>query len=367
MSDPLSPPSDPASARDREASSVPSAGGGGSRSWKSAWRNPWLVVALLAMALAGWQWVETRVRLSTTQQELARRLAESDTVAKESRALAKQSQEQLAQLQAKLGEVEGRLAESKSQQAALEGLYEDLARSREAWALTEIEQQVSLAAQQLQLAGNVRGAIVALEAAQTRLAGSKRPQFAGLRQAMARDLSRLRALPQVDLPGMSQRLETLVAATDTLALAVDVRPRDPAASAPEEAPLSASLLSSGFWQHILADFWRELRGLVRIQRFDREEPALLAPNQRFFLRENLKLRLLHARLALVARDQWIFRNEIRLASVWVERYFDTSDKGVVAALSTMRQLANAEINIDLPNLNDSLSAIRSLQSAREPG
>ncbi|MBV5331250.1 hypothetical protein JZU69_02325, partial [bacterium] len=81
------------------------------QSLSSAWRNPWLIVALLALGLAGWQWIETRVRLSDTQQELAKRLSESDTVARESRALSKQAQEQLAVLQGKLGELEGKLAE----------------------------------------------------------------------------------------------------------------------------------------------------------------------------------------------------------------------------------------------------------------
>ena len=76
------------------------------KAWRGAWKNPWLIVALVALALASWQWIETRARLARTQQELARRLADSDTVARESRALSKMTQEQLAALQGKLGERE---------------------------------------------------------------------------------------------------------------------------------------------------------------------------------------------------------------------------------------------------------------------
>lgn len=332
---------------------------------RGAWFSPWLVVALLALGLAGWQWFETRVRLSATQQELAKRLSESDTVAKESRALAKQAQEQLAALQAKFGELEGRFAESKSQQEALETLYRNLARNSEESALTEIEQGLTLAAQQLQLAGNVQGAVLALQAAEARLAGSNRPQFIVLRKVLSRDLERLRALPQLDLPGMYLRLESVVAAIDTLPLAVNGRPREEAkdSAAPDTPQPSASSLS--YWQMLAADFWKEVRGLIRIQRFDRDEPALLAPGQGFFLRENLKLRLLNARLALLARDQWTFRNELRQAQSWLERYFDGREKTVQASLNTLKQLAATEVSVELPNLNESLSAIKKFKADKE--
>jgi uroporphyrin-3 C-methyltransferase len=333
----------------------------------AAWKNPWLIIALLALALTAWQWLETRTRLTRTQQELARRLTDSDTVAKESRAMARQAQEQLAVLQGKLGELEGRVAESKSQQATLETLYRDLARNRDEWSLAEIEQSVALAAQQLQLAGNVQGALLALQAADARLAGNSRPQFIGLRKVLLRDLERLRALPQIDLAGMNLRLESALAAVDALPFAVDGRPRDEsrarlAAAAP--AP-STDVGSLAYWRQIAAEFWAELRSLVRIQRFDREEPALLAPGQAFFLRENLKLRLLNARLALLAHDQWTFRNEIKQAQAWVDRYFDGREKSVQTVQDSLRQLASAEINIELPNLNESLSAIKNFKLGKD--
>lgn len=327
--------------------------------------SPWVIVAVLALGLAGWQWVETRMRLSETQQELAKRLSESDSVAQESRTLAKQAQEQLAALQGKLGELEGRLAESKSQQEVLEGLYQNLARNSEETALAEIEQSVTLASQQLQLAGNVQGAVLALQAADARLAASNRPQFISARKVLSRDLDRLRALPQLDLPGMYLRLENVIAAIDSLPLAVDGRPREEAKiEAPADQP-PATALSVGYWQLMAADFWKEVRGLVRIQRFDRDEPALLAPGQVFFLRENLKLRLLNARLALLSRDQWTFRNELRQAHAWIERYFDGREKTVQVSLNSLKQLSATEVSIELPSLNESLSAIKGFRAEKD--
>lgn len=325
----------------------------------TAWQSPWLWVAVGALALSGWQWVETRLRLADTQQELAKRLTDSDNANRDSRLVVKQSQDQVIALQEKLGALESKLADSQSQQASLENLYQDLARNRDEWALSEIEQSVTLAAQQLQLAGNVHGAVLALQAADSRLSGSSRPQFISLRKALNRDLDRLKALPQVDLPGMSLRLENVVVAIDTLPLAVDVRPREDTRPKAEPAP------ETGAWQRFALEMWSELRGMVRIQRFDREEPVLLVPGQVFFLRENLKLRLLNARLALLSRDQWTFRNELKASQVLLERYFDTHNPSVQTALGGLKQLGAAELNIDLPTLNESLSAIRSFKSARD--
>jgi uroporphyrin-3 C-methyltransferase len=226
---------------------------------------------------------------------------------------------------------------------------------------------VILAAQQLQLAGNVQGAVLALQAADARLAGSNRPQFISLRKVLGRDLDRLRALPQIDMPGMNLRLENVIAAIDNLPLAIDARPRaegKPKATDDAASP-AVSAASLDFWLRMGAEFWGEMRSLVRIQRFDRDEPALLAPGQAFFLRENLKLRLLNARLALLARDQLTFRNELKQAQSWIDRYFDARDKSLQTAQGALKQLAATEINIELPTLNESLSAIKTFKLGKE--
>lgn len=346
-----------------------------------AWRNPWLLVVLVALGLAGWQWLETRQKLADTQQELARRLADSDTSGAEIRALSKGAQEQVAGLLGRLGALEEKIGESKSQQATLEQLYQNLARSRDEWALAEVEQSVTLAAQQLQLAGNVQAAVLALQTADARLAASSRPQFVSLRKVLTSDLDRLRALPQIDLAAMSLRLESVINAIDTLPLAVDARPRpdqekskDPADDALEKPVAWPSVTSVEFWQRLASaelwqrlgrEFWGEVKSLIRIQRFDRDEAALLAPGQAFFLRENLKLRLLNARLALLAHDQWTFRNELNHTKAWMDRYFDSSDAALQTAQGNLEQLVATEINIEMPTLNDSLSAIKTFKLGQE--
>src|SRR5574343_558936 len=91
---------------------------------------PWIAVAIAALALAGWQWFETRQKLIDTQQEVSRKLAEFDTGNKEERGARKQTSEQIEALQARLGALDGKLAEFQGQSATLQTLYQDIARSR---------------------------------------------------------------------------------------------------------------------------------------------------------------------------------------------------------------------------------------------
>lgn len=320
--------------------------------------SPWLFVAIAALALAGWQWFETRQRLVDVQQELSQKLAEFDTANKEDRGAQKLSREQVEALQARLGAVDGKIAEFQAQSATLQALYQDIARSREELALIEVEQAIVLAGQQLQLAGNLPVAVLALQTADAQLARLDRPAHLPLRKALAKDLARLNALPFVDMPGISLRLEQVLVGVDKLPLVSHGRPEKTAEN--EKAVESAT-----WWQRTGGAIWQEMKGLIRIQRFDREDVALLAPGQGYLLRENLKLRLLNARLALFARDQWTFRNELKVAQDMLNRHFEANDKAVQTAQTTLRQMTASEINVELPTLNDSQAALRNLRPGKE--
>src|SRR5688572_32270787 len=165
-------------------------------------------IALVLLAvIVGALWLDTRGRIGTTQEELAKRLRDIEAESREARSLARQAQEGLREAQAKVGALEAKLAESQNQQLALEALYQELARNRDEWQLAEIEQVLAIASQQLQLAGNVRAALLALQLAEARLAKSDRPQFLPVRRALARDFESLEALPVLDVAGTSRSEE----------------------------------------------------------------------------------------------------------------------------------------------------------------
>lgn len=317
-----------------------------------------LIVALVALVVTGWQWFETRQALDRLQQRVGLQLDEFDTTNKEERGARKQERELLDGLLARMGALENRLGDFQAEAEALKSLNQDAVRSREEVALLEVEQAITLAGQQLQLAGNVPVAVLALQAADVRLARLERPQYLPLRKALAKDLARLNALPVVDMAGISLRLEQVILGAEKLPLASYGRPQN-AVEAAGTPP------AANWWQRAGAELWSELKGLIRIQRFDREDPALLAPGQGAYLRENLKLRLLNARLALYARDQWTFRNELKVAQDWIGRHFAGDDKAVQAAQSALRQMTATEINVELPNLNDTQAALRQLRPVKE--
>jgi uroporphyrin-3 C-methyltransferase len=323
-----------------------------------AWRKPVTLALLAAIVVIGWQWYDTRGRIDAIREELAQRLRASDSTAGESRVLAKQALEGTREAQAKLGVLENKIAESQSQQVALEALYQELSRSRDEWALAEIEQMLTVASQQLQLSGNVQAALLALRTAEGRLARSDRPQFTPLRRVLNRDIERLKAAPNLDVTGMALRLDQLIAGVDALPLHFDARIQsEPKPAAPAGA--------SGIWARVMAEVWSEMKQLVRIRVMDQPDAALLPPAQAYFLRQNLQLRLLDARQALLARDPARFQTDLETARAWITRYYDTRAKSVAAALTSLRQLGASSISVELPSIADSLAAVRNFKVSRE--
>jgi len=315
-----------------------------------------LVLALLAAAVVA-VWLDGRNARRQLRTEVAMRLSALDAADQTTRASLKDAQEDLREAQAKLALLESRLAESQNQQTALEALYRELAPSRDEWALTEIEQVLQLASQQIQLARSVPSALAALQLADSKLQRLDRPQFVPLRRALARDMDRLKAVPYVDVSGISLRLDQALATVDTLPLALEERlPPQPAPAQPED---------EAGWRRFLRAVWQDVRQLIRVENLDRPEAPLLAPQQQFFLRENLKLRLLSARFSLLLHDQQNFRADLSTADAWLRKYFDTHAPAVSTLQTLLKQLQATDIASEIPDVVRSLEAVRVLKLARE--
>lgn len=321
-----------------------------------ALRTLWLVV-VLAIAAGSYAWVDQRRAAQALQGEIARRLADADGALAQVRAREADMAEQLREAQAQVASLETRVNESQAQQASLDALYRDLAPSRDELALTEIEQILVLASQQLVLAGNVEAALTALQVADSKLARLDRPQFGPLRRALAHDIDKLKAVPYVDVAGISIRIDQVIAAIDKLPLARDERiPASPPPAPP--APESA-------WRRFLAELWAQARDVIRIEVANRPAAPLVTPEQSFFLRENLRLRLLSARIALLSRDDRTFKSDLQAATAWLRQYFDVSAKPVQSAIATLTQQAAVAMPGEMPDLSRSLEAVRVLKAAGE--
>lgn len=339
-----------------------------------------LVLAVLALMVTGLLWQ----RLGFTQKELARRSQEGATQSTETRALAAQAEAQVQQLQARLAVAEVRLSEVSLQRSQLEELMLALSRSRDDNLVQDIESALRLGQQQTQLTGSVQPLLAALQAADERIARSAQPRLNPVQRAIARDVQRIRGATVADVPSLVQRLDELVRRVDQWPVPNDPLPRTAKAKAgpqrPAERPVAQASAAphaptpgpvapevSGwtrvaegwnvFWRRAWEDVTRSGRELIRVSRIDRPEAALLAPEQAFFLRENLKLRLLNARLGLLARQMDAVQDDLKNIDAALARYFDTASPDVVAAQSAVTALRAELVAVDLPEPTESLAAL----------
>lgn len=315
------------------------------------------VAAVLVIAAMLVVWIDGRRAQQALRAEVAQRLGAIESQVQANAKAQAQAAADIRDASAKIALLEARVAESQTQQATLEALYRDLSPSRDEIALTEIEQVLVVASQQLLLAGNVQSALSALQLADARLQRLERPQFVPLRRALTRDIDRLKEMPFVDVAGISVKLDQLQGSVPTLPFAMDER-------LPPPAP-DAAAAAEPAWRRLLRDAWSELRQLVRVEVADRPAAPLLAPSEQYFIRENLKLRLLSARIALLDHDDMTFKADIAAADNWLKVYFDTRAHSVQTALATLKQLGATPMGGDLPDLTASLEALRVLRLAQE--
>jgi uroporphyrin-3 C-methyltransferase len=321
-------------------------------------RFVWAIAFVLVCVLLAWQWYDARARIEGLRGELAQRVRETEADSRDARLSAKQAQEAMREALAKVAQLDLRLSEYQNHQTSLEALYQELSRNRDDWVLAEVEQVLTIASQQLQLVGNASAALAVLQTVDARLARSGRAQFLPLRKAFARDIERLKAAPGVDVPGIALKLDQMIASVDSLPLAQDTRPQ-PAAPA-KAAPAS-------WWDKLIDELLSELRQLVRVQKADGGDAALVSPTQAYYLRENLKLRLLNARISLLARDESTYRGDLEAAGSWVTRYIDTRSAAGASMASGLKELRSTGAGRLFPTMNESLAAVRAYKVPRERG
>ena len=315
-----------------------------------------LALSLVALAVSGMLWQ----KLSTIQEQLARQSADSGANAIEARTLAKQAQELARETAARQALTETRLSEVALQRSQVEELMQSLSRSRDENLVVDIESALRLAQQQAQLTGSVEPLLAELRSADKRLDRAAQPRLSRVRAAIARDIDRIRAASVTDVPGLLVKLDELARQVDELPLANAVAPAG-GASAPRK-PAAAPQLQ--WWERILADVREEARGLVRVSRVDQPEAVLLAPEQAFFLRENLKLKLLNARLGLLARQTDSARGDVAAATAALKKYFDPSARKTQVAIALVQQVQSQLHAVELPRIDETLAVLTTAAAGR---
>ncbi|MBG6070510.1 MULTISPECIES: uroporphyrinogen-III C-methyltransferase [unclassified Polaromonas] len=336
------------------------------------------VAALAAAGLLGsaslWQ------KLGSIQEELARRTTDTSAQSIEARTLAQDAQDSTKAQAVRLALLETRLSEVSLQRSQIEELMQSLSRSRDENLVVDVESDLRLAQQRALLTGSAEPLLAALKSAETRLTRAAQPRLNPLQRAVTRDIERVKSANIADVPALMLKLDELARLVDELPVVNEVannsipRPVEVVAAKPIGDPPDAgktswlpgvdTLALRAWSSRVAGSLWLEASQLLRVSRIDQPEAALLAPEQAFFLRENLKLRLLNARLALLSRQTDAARADLINAGNWLGKYFDPSARKTQAARQLLVQVQGQLKNTDLPRLDETLAALATAAAGR---
>jgi len=373
VNQPVVEPSPPRAAIDPAPPEVPPARAvGGGAPW-------WLLLAAVVLGAAAlWLAWQTGQRVQSLEQELVRRQQDSTTLATEARVLARQAQDASRDAVAKVALLESRVAENTLQRAQLDELLQLMTRSRDENMLSDIEAALRVAVQQSAITGSTEPLLATLKQADERLARTPQPRLERVRRAVVHDLDRVRSVAVSDISTLVIKVDDAVRMVDDLPMLVQPERRGAAAADGKAranavpAAASAAAAAAGGWRGELAARWDlvvrrvldEAKSLVRVTRIDQPEAMLVAPEQAYFLRENIKLRLLNARLALLSRQFGTAQSDLREVQNALERHFDRSSRRVNAMNELLRQVGSQSRGVVVPRPDETLAALTAVMAGR---
>ncbi len=356
-----------------------------------SWRWAAVLLAAVAVGALALAW-STQQRVKLVETELVKRLQDSATQATEARTLSRQAETSSREVSAKLALVEARVAETTMQRGQLEELIQSLSRSRDENVLADLEAAIRVALQQSAITGSAEPLVLTLRQADERLARYNQPRLERVRRAVAQDLEKTRSAAVSDLTALSIRLDDVIRQVDDLPLlasldrarmarALPTRSADDQAT--DSSPQPSGIAAAGAkgepgattamdwlrqlrqrWQGAGSHVWSEVKSLVRVSRIEQPEALLLSPEQAYFLRENLKLRLLNARLSLLSRQFETAQFDLRDAQSALDRYFDRSARRVVLASELLKQTSIQARHVQVPRPDATLAAIATAVAGR---
>ena len=325
----------------------------------------WYSLAAVLAVVAGVSLVmawKTSQRVEAIEKELVLRLDEGQKQSSQAQMLARQSQDSVLAASAKVALLEARLAEVAIQRTQLEDLMRSMSRSRDENLLVDIDTGLRVAMQQTAITGSAEPLVAMLKQADERLARYDQPRLEGVRRAIARDLDRVKSASAPDIPSLSIKLDEVVRLIDELPLLSNAQASATATATPVLPSWWPDWNAS--WKAASERVWLEVKSLVRVTRIDHPEAILLAPDNAFFVRENVKLRLLNARLALLSRQFDTAQSDLQVVQTALERYFDRSSRRTGLALDLVRQVSAMSRQVTTPKPDDTLVALAAVSAGR---
>ncbi|MGI2066125.1 uroporphyrinogen-III C-methyltransferase [Shewanella sp. MF08487] len=264
-------------------------------------------------------------------------------------ALQEQLQQALLQPNQRIGQLEQQqlndaktyqeLAQLTEEQKQLQDRINKLAqRSPTHWMASEAEYLVNMAGRKLWLEKDPRTATDLLKSADETIAAMNNPALLPIRKALAKDIAATASIKTTDIDGSVLTLDTLIEQLDKLPL----NRSDVDADAPQDTVITGNLSD---WQSNLGKTWKALtEDFITIRHKNADAPALLAPEQQWYLVENIRHKLLQCQLALYRYDRASYHQSLMMARKWIQTYFDIQDHKTVEAIAEIDKLATLELD-----------------------
>lgn len=305
-----------------------------------------------------WLWQQQSTQTDTLNNTVKQSLKGYEGDSQQSLAVAKQADERTVELQAKTLLLEEKITQAVEQQTEMQSLLGKMHDAKAENMTSEVEKLVNLADQQLKFSGNIKSAMLALEAADIPLAQSGAPEFIDIREALGNDLQALKEFPAVDMGALSDQLESLMQLTDALPLLQDQNGMTDHESIAAEAEPEGK-------QTIQENLWKTFKQFIMVEKIDSAAEPLVNVEQKFYLKQNIKLRLLTARIALLQRNAAVFNQDLSAVKLWLQQYYDLQHPNAEKVLALIDGLQGTELGVALPSLQASLDAIAQYQASKE--
>jgi uroporphyrin-III C-methyltransferase len=248
-------------------------------------------------------------------------------------------------------ELESELAQQRAEIAAFS------ANDRDSWLMAEAEYLLRLANQRLVMAGDTVAARALLNSADKVLLELDDVGLHEVRGAVAADLAALRAVRSIDTEGIYLRLAALVEQAD--GLVIFQMPEKEDRLADEPADNWQGRLQQGY-ESVL----EKLSNYIAIRRRDVPMEALMDPQWEGLVRQNLRMLLEQAQVALLSGNQKLYGESLKSASEWVSQFKESDEVAAAAMSSEIRQLIDVQIAVDLPDISRSVRALDEVIEAR---
>lgn len=313
------------------------------------------VLALLSLGASGFLFVQGQNVLKNQELEFNQKIDKAALGESENASLLKDNLNRQTAIQAELDRLNNGQRNNSEQILQMQKAYQELLKGRINWLVDEAESMLNTASQQLMLSGNLQGAVSILEHIDSRLSRFEQPELIPIKQAISNDLAALKNRPYVDISATALRIDRLETGISGLPLVLD------GVLKPGAAPVEAAN-SGTWWENTWEKSLNALKSLVEVRHLDSNDAMLISPEQTYFIRENLRLRLLDARIALLQHNGEVYQSSLNNVEATVKQYFDSNSPATQSWLKELAELKALDVRmISDDSLKASLSAVRAFQ------